>query len=71
MVEWLRIKCDACRGYGVVSDYRSGDFDGAMECSACGGAGIQWISENDRLADYPGGPFRGSAPGLFNENKND
>ncbi len=65
MAEWLKIKCGSCRGYGVVSDFRGDDFNGAMDCSECGGAGHQWISENDRVADYPGGPLRGSWPGGF------
>ena len=66
MVHWLEIKC-SCGGYGQVSSYTLGgtDFLGAKECSDCGGSGRVFISENDRMVEYPGGRFLGSAPGLF------
>lgn len=31
--------CGDCSGYGIVSDYRGGDFNGAMECDECEGSG--------------------------------
>ncbi len=34
-----RTSCHHCSGYGVVSDYRGGDFNGAMECDECEGTG--------------------------------
>ena len=71
MAEWLQIRCCECRGYGVVSDYgfTGYEFHGAKECDVCGGSGHQWISNGDRLADYPGGPLRGSDPGRFEREK--
>jgi hypothetical protein len=36
-----------------------------VECDRCGGGGIRWISESDRVAAYPGGPFLGREPGEF------
>ena len=60
-LEWKRVKCSVCDGYGVVSDYRSGDFDGAMECLSCN-SGYYWISPKGRIAEYPGGLFLGRLP---------
>jgi hypothetical protein len=60
--QWGRIKCDMCGGHGVVSDFGLGyDFDGPKECKECWGSGHLWRSPNNRLAVYPGGPFRGMA----------
>lgn len=67
--KWRTIQCSSCAGYGVVSDFRGGDFNGAMDCRSCGGKGFHWVSPRDRLADYPGGPFRGWAPGAYAEAK--
>ena len=66
MARWRTQTCGSCSGYGVVSDYRGGDFNGAMDCPSCWG-GVVYVSENDRMAAYPGGPFLGHAPGLFAE----
>jgi hypothetical protein len=63
MTRWLRDSC-SCVG-GLVSDYSGGDFNGPMECPSCGGQGSVVVSENDRLAMWPGGPLLGMAPGLF------
>ena len=59
MTDWRTEICVYCDGHGLVSDYRGGDFNGAMECSECNGSGRIWISPQGRIADYPGGPFRG------------
>ena len=65
MTRWLETGCGCCRGYGVVSDYSGGDFNGATECDACGGQGFYVVSEKDRAAMWPGGPFLGMEPGAF------
>jgi hypothetical protein len=62
---WLEDTCGCCRGTGLVSDYSGGDFNGPAECDACGGQGGFVVSENDRLAMWPGGPFLGVWPGRF------
>jgi hypothetical protein len=59
---WREETCGACRGYGLVSDYSGGDFNGAMGCESCGEQGFVWRSPKDRLALYPGGPFVGYDP---------
>jgi DnaJ-class molecular chaperone len=56
MTVWTRIKCSFCNGHGVYQDLGGGPAD----CKDCGGSGYMWLSENNRIADYPGGPFRGS-----------
>ena len=60
---WRTSKCVNCRGYGVVSSYTfdGSDFLGAKECRNCGGSGVVYISPQGRIADYPGGCFRGFA----------
>ena len=35
------------------------------DCRICGGDGRLWVSNKDRLALYPGGPFRGQEPGAY------
>lgn len=35
-------------------------------CSKCDGSGVEWISPRGRIADYPGGPFRGQLSKLEN-----
>ncbi len=65
MTRWKTYKCGSCRGYGVVSVYSAEDFLGAGDCE-CNGGTVS-VSENDRLAVYPGGPFLGSWPGKFAE----
>ena len=65
MARWKTTDCYGCGGHGVVSVYSASDFEGAGDCRACGGSGQLLISERDRIADYPGGPFRGSWPGKF------
>ncbi|MBE3040553.1 MAG: hypothetical protein IMZ62_17280 [Chloroflexi bacterium] len=61
--KWHTITCAACGGAGMVSEYTCGgdDFLGPKECDCCGGSGEQWVSPQGRIADYPGGPFRGRA----------
>ena len=67
--DWRLIRCVNCSGYGQVSAYTldGSDFLGPEECRECGGSGQLWISPKDRIADYPGGPFRGSWPGAYAE----
>lgn len=65
MSEWIKDRCGVCVA-GYVSDYSSGDFEGAKECDSCNGSGSLFVSERDRLAAWPGGPFLGSWPGRFN-----
>jgi len=57
-VEWRWKECAICRGYGVVSDYSGGDFQGAKDCDACMD-GIYFITPTGRCAAWPGGPFCG------------
>lgn len=59
--KWRVVECSICNGHGVVSAYSSVDFLGPKECSSCRGSGFVWISPKGRIADYPGGPFRGYA----------
>jgi hypothetical protein len=54
---WIR--CPRCGGWGVVSVYSAGDFEGPSECPKCNG-GQKWRYPSGRLAMYPGGPFLGS-----------
>lgn len=60
MVAWIQIECGCCGGleWGGESP---------RECKECRGTGILHVSENDRIALYPGGPFLGSEPGLYQE----
>lgn len=58
---WTQIRCDSCGGHGVISVYSQNDFEGPGECRTCGGSGTMFLSPKGRLADYPGGPFRGRA----------
>jgi hypothetical protein len=50
---WQQIRCSYCV-CGVTG------YEAPEECDACGGTGSIWVSPHGRLADYPGGPFRGS-----------
>lgn len=67
MAHWRLARCSGCGGHGLVSAYTfdGSDFLGAAECRDCGGSGSVFVSDNDRLAEYPGGRLLGSAPGLF------
>lgn len=67
MLLWKKTKCSGCSGYGLVSDYSGGDFNGPKECNDCDGAGVLAVSPKDRLALWPGGPFAGVYPGLYNQ----
>ena len=71
MKRYYEVPCGACGGYGMVSDYGyfGMDFYGAKECSCCGGRGSYVVYRNDRTAMWLGGPFTGSAPGLYDECK--
>lgn len=61
---WHTEDCLVCDGHGEISDYGplGDDFYGAKECPECSGSGKLWVSPKGRIADYPGGPFRGSIP---------
>lgn len=59
------VKCSHCDGHGIVAHYSATDFEGEAECAECGGSGRFTVYPNDRLAQYPGGPFRGSWPGAY------
>ena len=66
MAPKLRIKkeeCGCCAGIQWGGDY-------PRECLNCGGSGFIFITEHDRIIDYPGGPFRGSYPGKFQKLEN-
>ena len=62
-VHWFIIPCGACRGGGVVDGYDAG----ALECPECGGDGHVAVSPKDRIAMWPGGPFRGMQPGRYEQ----
>ena len=62
-VRWKVDECPWCGGQGL-EHYGEGDV---RDCPACGGDGKFYLSEHDRIADYPGGPLRGSWPGRFAE----
>lgn len=59
--KWRETTCPTCRGGGVIG------FDGPQECPDCDGSGVLWVSPADRVARYPGGPFRGQWPGAYAE----
>ncbi len=63
--DWRLTECARCGGYGVIAAYSGGEFDGAADCPSCLGLGVLSVSPQDRLADYPGGPFRGRRPGAY------
>jgi hypothetical protein len=63
MSRWHKDECGCI--CGLVSDYSGGDFNGPTECRSCGGQGSFYVSENDRVAMWPGGPFLGMEPGRF------
>jgi len=53
---WVRRDCGCCNGIEWGGDV-------PMECSSCGGGGfVAFHAESRCLADYPGGPLRGSEP---------
>ena len=56
--KWRTIPCVHCNGYGMVSDYRGGDFNGAEECNHCS-LGLIWIRPSGHLFMYPGGAAAG------------
>lgn len=64
---WRKILCPRCGGHGQVALYSTTDFEGAAECSYCGGSGLVSISPSDRLARWSGGPFLGTWPGRYAE----
>ena len=54
---WQRLDCGCCQGLIWGGDYTTGE---PIECSRCGGGGFLALHvASGRLADYPGGPFRG------------
>ena len=56
MSEWRQVSCGCCSGL---------TWHWGSECGDCGGTGALFVSDKDRLALYPGGPFRGSWPGKY------
>jgi hypothetical protein len=60
--DWVRLGCSRCGGGG-----EAWNGDDLITCHDCKGAGGWWLSENDRLAEYPGGKFCGSAPGAWQD----
>jgi hypothetical protein len=58
MSTWIKVDCGCCNGIQWGGET-------PRTCETCGGSGIFWISERDRIADWPGGPLRGSYPGEF------
>lgn len=65
MAKWKTFPCPFCSGSGVVSVYSMEDFEGPGPCNDCGEKGYIFVSERDRIADWPGGPFNGVWPGKF------
>jgi len=63
---FLKDKCGNCGGHGIVADYRGDDFYGPKECPHCANGTI-YISENDRVFLWIGGPLAGRYPGRFKE----
>lgn len=61
MAKWKQTRCWHCGGHGVGM---TGDGP-VWECNICGGSGGIWVSEKDRVALWPGGPFQGSFPGEY------
>ena len=61
--KWRTVRCESCRGYGMVSDFRSGDFEGAMECPDCSG-GVVFLRPSGHAFAYPGGPALGKLYGV-------
>jgi hypothetical protein len=59
MARFKRVACPSCGGHGLV--WHGDVFD----CRECDGVGGFFISEKDRLFEYPGGPAHGSWPGKF------
>ncbi len=59
--DWIIVSCPTCGGHGLREGF-GGEF---IECRTCGGIGGLYLSPHDRVADYPGGPFRGSWPGEY------
>lgn len=62
-VNWRKLECWWCLGQGLT-ETRSG---GSIKCSNCGGDGFFWVSPQSRVADFPGGHFRGTFPGAYEE----
>lgn len=49
---WIKDSCGCCNGIKWGGETPE-------TCDICGGAGVYWVSPKGRIADYPGGPFRG------------
>ena len=62
MTTWTKESCVECGGHGLVSSYSFDDFEGAQDCHVCDGSGAIFVSDKNRLAKWPGGPFLGSRP---------
>ncbi len=64
-VLWKRFPCSRCRGYGVVDvGY---DQVKPADCPDCGGSRMLYVSEHDRVAEWPGGPWVGRWPLQYSE----
>ena len=61
-VDWVPLQCSNCGGGG-----EAWNGEDLYICRECHGAGGWWLSENDRLTEYPGGKFCGSAPGAYDD----
>lgn len=53
---WRMKRCATCRGSGTTFV----EGFGVDHCDTCRGDGSYWVSPKGRIADYPGGPLRGS-----------
>lgn len=60
--KWKRISCGCCNGIKWGGEQ-------PIECEYCDGTGVLFVSEKDRLALYPGGPFKGMEKGLYAKTK--
>jgi len=63
MAVWKTVNCPNCGGRRVTRDISGKHVD----CSDCRTRGFFYISDKDRLAEYPGGPQMGTWPGKFKE----
>lgn len=58
MAQWISRLCSKCHGNAVATGDR---------CAPCGGTGKVFVSDKDRIAEYPGGPFLGMEPGAWKD----
>ncbi len=55
---WREERCSSCH-FGLRASRNMHDMS-PEECPHCN-QGYVWVSPKGRIADYPGGPFRGMA----------